>query len=191
MVRKINMTEADIIAAASGKSANFRRALAFVLPQEGMYWELVAGDSGGETEVGVTHFDYDAWRKEHALPLQPLRHMTAVEVADIYHDHYWDPCHCDDLGYGLALSLFDAAVNVGTSRAVRWLQAILGTSLDGVFGPATLAAAKRFTLAHDTLADGLNARRVAFYNEIGAPGKTNHKFLAGWLNRIAALKKIA
>lgn len=53
----------------------------------------------------------------------------------------WHAVGCHLMDPGLALIVFDAAVNCGESQAARWLQSALGvTSVDGVIGPVTRAA---------------------------------------------------
>jgi len=191
MIEHINMTIASIEATAPTASKSFKDSLTFVLQHEGIYYEVINGDAGGATEAGITWQDYNAWRKEHGLLIHDLRLMTANEIVRVYTDHYWTGVHGDDLPHGLALALFDAAVNVGKGRAVQWLQAALGVHQDGAFGSGTLTAVNAYIKAHGApaLAAAVITRRTAFYNEIGAVGKTNHKFLAGWLARVADLKK--
>lgn len=171
-------------------ATDFERALNFVLDHEGRIFEDVPGDPGGATKDGITHDDYDDFRKEHGLPVHDLRLMTDAEMQEIYTEHYWNPTHAAQFTYPVALALFDTAVNVGTGHTIKWLQTIVGVTPDGGFGPLTLNATKKYIASHSdkALASALMARRSAYYNEIGAPGKTLHKFLKGWLNRVADLK---
>jgi len=172
-------------------SANFLTALSFVLDHEGRVDENVPGDPGGATHWGVTQADYNQYRREHGLPILSVFKATEGEVDALYAAHYWAPIHGDTLPYPLALALFDSAVNVGLGRAVVWLQQTLGIEADGAFGPTTLAAAQNYIAKHGAvpLASAILTRRDAYYNTIGAPGKSLHKFLGGWLNRTADLRK--
>jgi lysozyme family protein len=47
----------------------------------------------------------------------------------------------------VALVVFNAAVQSGPTRAVRWLQQALGVAQDGIIGPKTIAAAHMADLA--------------------------------------------
>ena len=50
----------------------------------------------------------------------------------------------DQLPEGLDLCVFDWAVNSGTGRAAKKLQAMIGTVVDGGIGPNTLRAVKMY-----------------------------------------------
>lgn len=172
-------------------SANFLTALEFTLKWEGKVTEDVPGDPGGKTKWGITAADDATYRREHGLPPLDVFRETPDVLSLIYQAHYWSPVHGDALPYPLSLVLFDSAVNVGLGRAVVWLQEVLGVTADGAFGPATLAAAQNYIVHHGAvpLAAAILTRRDAYYNSIGAPGKSLHKFLAGWLARTADLHK--
>ena len=47
---------------------------------------------------------------------------------------------CDEIPNGLDLCLFDFGVNAGPGRAAKFLQKIIGTTVDGGIGPQTLNA---------------------------------------------------
>jgi lysozyme family protein len=171
-------------------SQNFSRALNFVLDHEGREVEDVPGDPGGLTKDGITHIDYDQYRREHGLPARSVVAMSPAEELAIYHQHYADPVHFDDLPYVVGLTLFDTAVNTGLGRAIVWLQKELGVDADGGFGPNTLGAANEYITKHgaSTLAMGVIARREQYYRDIAAARPALQKFLAGWTNRISDLR---
>ena len=166
-------------------------ALNFVLRWEGTTREDVPGDPGGKTFSGITQADYAAYRKEHGLPALDVFQATGEQIAAIYREHYAVPVHFEELPYNLAVVLFDTAVNCGLGRAVCWLQGVVGVTVDGAFGPKTLAATKYYIAQHSAalLASGVLLRRDSFYRKLGRPGTTLNKFLKGWLNRTAALRK--
>ena len=80
------------------------------------------GDSGGATMCGITHREYDLWRKAHGLPTQDVRKLGKDEGYSIYWASYWLP-HCAILKPGLDLFMFDTSVNMGSGRGVMLLQA--------------------------------------------------------------------
>jgi lysozyme family protein len=192
--RAIGFGLSNILASATaqGRSAAFVKALAFVLEHEGVVFETVAGDAGGATCCGITQEDYNRYRHETLNPGRSVEQITALEVANCYYAHYWAPVHADFLPSGLALALFDAAVNCGVGKAVGWLQAVLGITADGTWGTATSDALHAYVDAHGplTLTTGVMARRRLFYRTLGAPGNTDARFLAGWLNRCDDLEKV-
>ncbi len=97
------------------------------------------GDPGGATMCGITHREYDLYRKHHGLPTRDVRLMTQSEGEDIYLDFFWLP-NCPKLPAGLDLEFFDSSVNEGTTEATRILQVALGIHNDGEWGPRTQAA---------------------------------------------------
>lgn len=168
---------------------NFDNALSFVLSWEGKVNEDVPGDPGGRTHWGITQADDDAYRREHGMPTHDVFGISPEEVSTLYAAHYWTPLHGDALPYALALPLFDSAVNCGTGRAVCWLQGVLGVTVDGGFGPQTMAAVNTYLAKHPAsdLAAGVLVRRRSYYLTIGGAGKPLAKFLPGWLARVSDL----
>lgn len=69
----------------------------------------------------------------------------------------WDEASCDDLDPGLALVCFDAARQHGAGQAARWLEFVLGVTVDGAIGPAdpleAVAAFHALRLREETHAD--------------------------------------
>ena len=105
------------------------------------------------------------------------------DIETIYHDEYWNP-YCDSLPVGVDYLYFDMAVNAGPSRAAVLLQRALGVVADGRIGPVT-----REAIAHAdavTLVNTFSTEKIAFYRALHQP-----RFLLGWLNRVAFVKKQA
>lgn len=48
----------------------------------------------------------------------------------------WEEADCDRLDPGLALVCFDAARRHGAGQAARWLESVLGVTVDRAIGPA-------------------------------------------------------
>lgn len=123
----------------------FAFAFGFVLSQEAGYVDNAA-DPGGATNLGVS-LRY-AQGKGRLLDLDgdgdvdaaDIRLVTADLAASLYRADFWAPLRADDLPFPVALAAFDAAINCGTGRAARWLQAACGALQDGQIGPRTLAA---------------------------------------------------
>lgn len=150
----------------------FAAALAFTLPWEGGYVNDPA-DPGGATNKGITQAVYSDWLISHKLPVAPVQGITPETVAAIYEQKYWMPC-----GHGLPAPLdlvaFDTAVNCGVARCQEWLANGWHPTGD------TIAAARNVCDARQNHYVGLVARRP-----------TMAKFLKGWLNRLAALRRAA
>jgi len=172
-------------------SRRFPDALAVVLAREGGYVND-PDDPGGETNHGVTARVYARWRKRRGLPARSVRLIQPAEVAAIYDAEYWDPVQGDELlrlGFGVALVVFDFAVNAGVGRAIRLLQRTVGASEDGAFGPATLRALE--AAAPNAFVAGYSRAREGFYERLAARRPPLRKFLRGWLKRVAIVEREA
>lgn len=165
---------------------SFEKALSFVLNAEGGYNNDPA-DSGGATNKGITQAVYNGYRGKGAVFVS-VRNITDEEVRSIYHDNYWNTCHCEKMSDELAIAVFDTAVNAGCQRAIKILQACLDVNTDGVFGEDTLAAIGGIADSKDFVSKYLSGRS-AFYQRLVQinPGKS--KFLQGWLNRVENLRE--
>lgn len=167
-----------------------KHALPAVLLFEGSYSNN-PNDSGGATMKGITHTEYDAYRKAHRLPVQDVRRITDAEVADIYKTRYWDAVHGDDLPYPIDWLTFDAAVNMGPVTAIKLLEQALGDNPDGRVTPALLAQikAKAATLqGTHSLKTAELQKRIDRYYGIVASHPHDSVFLRGWLNRVEGLR---
>ena len=155
---------------------NFEKALKVVLHHEGG-WSDHKDDLGGATMKGVTLKTYSDWLKRPATK-DELRNISDEDLQEIYRRLYWDRVAGDRLPFGVDLCVFDMAVNAGPGRAIKILQAIVGSTPDGGIGPQTLAAvAKQNPLS--LIKQYSEARRV-FYKSLGA----YITFGKGWLRRV-------
>jgi len=118
-----------------------------------------------------------------AYPGTPIATLTLDAARAIYRRDYWDRVQGDGLPPPLALLVFDAAVNNGVGRAVRWLQAAVGVVPDGVLGPRTLAAVGAKAGQGAALLAEFQAQRLAFM--AGLP--TWRTFGLGWARRLCRL----
>lgn len=158
----------------------FEAALAFVLAWEG--GGAVTddpADPGGTTRWGISLRFY---RRLHPdAQADDIRGLAEAAAAALYRRHFWQAQHCDRLPPPLALLVFDMAVNCPSEVTVRTLQQALGVAVDGVFGPVTLAAARRRGEEETVLRD-LCAERAAYY--AGLAGFA--RYGRGWLRRTLA-----
>lgn len=126
----------------------FERSLLLVLKHEGGFVDHPR-DPGGATNLGISLryartrgslFDLD---KDGDVDADDIRVITPETAAPAYHEDFWLKVRADELPPGIDHVVFDAAVNSGPGRAVRWLQGAVGAKVDGAFGPATLRAVNR------------------------------------------------
>lgn len=145
-------------------SADFDRALAFVLRWEGGKVDN-PDDPGGRTAFGITRKTYDTFRDATGQPRRDVWEITSDEVGAIYEASYWRASGAETLSWPLSLVLFDTAVNAGVQKALAMLAESEGD------------AARYLWL------------RERFYRRLAASKPKLEKFLTGWLNRVAALRK--
>lgn len=160
-----------------------QRALEYLLEEEGG-WSDHKADKGGATMYGVTQAVYDVYRKAIHLPLQSVRNITQSEAQSLYDSSYWRLASCDKLPWPISYLVFDAAVNSGPSRAVRWMQAGLGVKSDGRVGPATLKRAQQVVESGDGQALlQIVDQRVQFLADLVKRSPSQNAFLLGWWRR--------
>ena len=106
--------------------------------------------------------------------------LTLDTARSIYKEKYWSAVRGDELPAPLALLVFDAAVNCGVSRAIRWLQVAAQCATDGIWGDQTIAAVSGKG-AH--IYSEFQAQRLSWM--VSLP--TWHIFGLGWARRICSL----
>jgi len=164
----------------------FDGALPFILRWEGGFVDHPS-DPGGRTNRGVTQRTFTAWLARNGQPSKDVKSITDDEVKAIYEADYWLPPRCNDLPSRLDLVQFDTAVNMGVGRAVRFLQAAVGCRADGQFGAETSQAIAGCD-TRTTLVAYCQSRED-FYRRLVVAKPALQVFLAGWSNRLNALRK--
>lgn len=143
---------------------NFEKSLKVLFNYEGGYTND-KDDKGGATNLGVTQYTYNAYRKKHNLPVKNVKNITAEEAKKIYYEEYWVPSGADKIeDPGFAMAIFDTSVLHGGGTAQKFLQQS-GYNLD------------KF----------LDIRRQS-YDRIVEKDHTQKKFYNGWNNRVNSLK---
>jgi lysozyme family protein len=169
--------------------SRFDECLPHILKFEGGFVDDPA-DHGGATNKGITQTVYNDYRQSKGELTESVKDISDFEVSTIYRHEYWDKCQCDNLPVPLDLCVFDASVQHGASRAIKWLQLASGTPPDGLMGEHTLYAVQQFVVDHRTheLVDSYMNTRTAFYAGIIARDPTQQKFEHGWANRMNQLE---
>ena len=135
--------------------AAFKQAIDFTLKWEGGYVHH-KDDPGGETKYGISKRSY---------PRLDIKKLTKDTAREIYYRDYWLPAKCDKKPYPVNCIHFDAAVNVGVSRAEGWYNKI----------------------GND--AEALLTRREQYYDTLVRRRRMFRTFSRGWTNRMNALRK--
>lgn len=164
-------------------AANFPAELKDELVFEGGYVNDPQ-DPGGITDFGITLATLSHFEGRQATVAE-LTGMSDATKAAIYRSMFWNVIQGDHLPSGVDLVVFDMAVNGGPGRAARMLQEAVGVPVDGMIGPATLAAASARPGA--VVVVSYSTIREQFYK--ASPNFP--RFGAGWLNRVDKCEKEA
>lgn len=153
-------------------------------------------DSGGETNFGITV----AVARENGYT-GSMASMTREIAFSIYATRYWDSVNADEilrLSEVVAEEVVDTAVNMGPSRAGKFLQRALNVlnsqtrlyadlTVDGDIGPATLSTLAAYVDVRNdlVLSKALNCLQGSFYIELAEKREKDERFVYGWLkNRV-------
>lgn len=154
---------------------NFEAALEHVLKSEGGYVNDKR-DPGGETNMGISKRSY---------PSENIKGMTRKRAGEIYRRDFWNAVRGDELPSGVDLAVFDAAVNSGPVRAIKWLQAALEVPQDGIFGAITQTALRQ--VSPEQVINRVCVHRLAFMQRLG----TWPVYGKGWQSRVDRVREAA
>jgi lysozyme family protein len=136
-------------------------------------------DAGGETKYGIA---------KNFNPGIDIRNLTLQSSKKIYESKYWNSSLAPKLPYPLSVVYFDAAINNGATPAAKFIQRALGVVDDGQIGPKTLAAIAACTDLKALCVKSLE-KRDDYFRAIVANKPVQAKYLRGWLNRTARVRK--
>jgi lysozyme family protein len=160
--------------------SDFDKAFAIIVGVEGDYSDdpKDAGNwTSGKVGIGTlkgTKYGISA----AAYPNEDIRNLTLEKSKTLYKRDYWNPVRGDELHWPLNLALFDAAVQHDPKDAIRLLQRAIGVTVDGAFGPRTLARAQ--TLNPIEASARLMRCRDTYYRSLS----TWDHHGDGWINRL-------
>lgn len=162
-------------------ASNYPRCITKVLKSEGGYVDH-KNDPGGATNYGITIGTLSRALGRPATKRE-VRDISLTLVHRIYREDYWDAVKGDELYDGFDLVVFDAGVNSGPSRGIKWFQKGLGVKADGVIGQKTLAAA----MDHK---DGVGVIKRACKARMSFLRGLRHwkSFGTGWSRRVAGVE---
>ena len=156
-------------------------------------------DPGGVTNHGVTlttlrRLGIDL-TGDGRIDRADLRRLTPERARAIFVEHYFEKPGLGRLPVALQATVFDMQVNAG-ANAIRILQELLNDmgadlAVDGVLGPATLAAAERAAqAAPDHIADAYGIARRNYYYRLADARPASRKYArrrdggkGGWTRR--------
>jgi len=168
----------------------FTRSLNVVMQMEGG-WSNHPNDPA--TMYGITAGTYRRAVRDGVIEAAPggVKDITKDQARDIYYEYYWIENNLETLDpplpVGVDLLLFDASVNQGPRRAVKFLQRAVRDSdggkiaVDGVMGPRTANAVRSLYQggARVTLLKHMTVRRMLHWSSLSKMAT----FGLGWFRR--------
>jgi lysozyme family protein len=145
-------------------------------------------DPGGATKYGVSlrtlrkigdlDFDLDV---DGDIDMDDIKLLTPEKAEEFYYEYFYQPIKIDGLKCdSLALQVFDMSINAGKVTAIKLLQQVVGSGVDGIIGPKTIACANTFT---DDIGEAFRSARKQWYKNLVSKKPVFKKFLNGWLHR--------
>lgn len=189
--------------------ANFKEAYEITMGHEGGYSNDPV-DAGGETYKGITKRfepDWEGWVIIDSLRNNPNfpkcldeNEELQEKVMEVYKRKYWDIFWGDKFdNQDIANEMFDTGVNMGTTRAIKYLQKSLNLlnrdqknysdiSEDGVIGNNTLNTLNNFLnkFKKDVkyLLKLMNLFQGMHYINYMSKSPKQERFARGWLSRV-------
>jgi len=150
-------------------------------------------DSGGATNFGIT----ESVARDNDY-FDEMSEMPKAVAFEIYDREYWNKIHGDEVikhSELIANEMMDTAVNMGCSRAVKFLQRSLNVlvedvelDVDGLMGGQSLSALTQYMNHRNddvTLCKALNCLQGAYDIELAERREKDKDFVYGWLrNRV-------
>lgn len=186
--------------------ANFKKAYEKTMGHEGGYAND-PDDAGGETYKGISRVynpSWTGWAIIDTAKTQPgfsgsldSNMMLQASVAMYYKDKYWDVNRLDDPAFAqfVGEEMFDTGVNMGVSRAAKFLQKSLNylnrngdlyelLVVDGKIGPASLSALVKCANDEEVLLSMLNTLQGQHYMNYMDDSPSQKKYARGWFKRV-------
>ena len=158
---------------------------------EGSEYEVVPGDTQGCTRWGLVLDDLKEYKldTDHngIFDCNDVKLLTREQAHDVLKKLYWDYFKADNIPHqALAEFIVDSGLNQGRVLIVKYLQNLLGVTIDGHFGPIS------FNILLDRIKidqgkatfNQLYQKRFDRYKAIVANNPSQQKFMNGWMNRL-------
>jgi lysozyme family protein len=110
-------------------------------------------------------------------------------IQGIYKGKYWDSCKCDELPNLWRYPVFSCSVNCGSRVAVQILQKCINVESDGIYGGKTTRAVREYPKKEREFVDEFCEIWSKYYDRIVEKNPSQKKYINGWKNRIANVKK--
>lgn len=154
------------------------------------YFERARGkgytkDTGGCTQTGLT---LDVFRKlKPEATASDLKNVSYEDWLSCMKRYFWDRISGDQIkSQSVADAIMDFFWNAGYN-GTRAVQSVLGVKVDGIIGKKSIAAINSRD-PFDLWAHIQSARYDYYQSRVKANPEKYKKYLAGWLNRLEAIR---
>lgn len=171
--------------------ANFENAFQLMITHEGGYVND-PDDPGGETYKGVARKSWPKWLGWHIIDL--LKRQAGFpgnldsnadlqsEVQAFYEIEFWNRISGSLIQeQSIANSIFDFAVNAGTTTSVTLAQMVAGSPADGISGSKTVGTINQ--IDPDYFLAAFTVEKIKRYVEICQKRPESKKYFFGWVTR--------
>lgn len=139
-------------------------------------------DSGGATNKGVTLSTFRSFYGSNKT-VEDLKNLSDTQWLHIFLNGYWNKCQASNINNQSIANIFvDWAWGSGPVTAIKQVQKIVGTDVDGIVGQKTLDAINKKD--PQTLFNAIKKARIEFVENLVKQRPKDAKFLQGWKNRI-------
>ena len=139
-------------------------------------------DSGGATNKGVTLSTFRSFYGFNKT-VEDLKKLSDTQWLHIFLNGYWNKCQASNINNQSIANIFvDWAWGSGPVTAIKQVQKIVGTDVDGIVGQKTLDAINKKD--PKTLFNAIKNARIEFVENLVKQRPKDAKFLQGWKNRI-------
>lgn len=191
--------------------SDFNIAYDITLSHEGGYVHD-PNDLGGETYKGISRRFWPSWpgwqiidQHKTAASGRQLQQALATDqtlqkmVRDFYYTHFWKPLRLFQLkAQYIANEMFDIAVNMNPTRAVRFAQEACNLTnrmqrdfpdiaVDGLIGPATIRTINNHPRPVN-LFNTMNILQGMHYIDQARKTPSQQLFFNGWLSRVELMR---
>lgn len=159
--------------------ASFDLAYSFLLPNEDYTpprYEVVPDPTKNDPNAqAVSGINSAYWPEDFAAIVALPQSERGPAVESFYRQRFWNQWLEQMTSNRVAAMVLDASVNQGAGWATKFLQTACGATVDGAFGPNTLAAVN--STSPEIIVPAFIEAREARYREVGGPS------LPQWLVR--------
>lgn len=134
-------------------------------------------DPGGTSKFGISKRSY---------PDEDIENLTRDRARQLYEQRLMQSNIDKILDPYLREHVFDFSVHSGPEAAVRALQRLLGVTVDGQLGPATLQEVNRRPATYPFYLAYMR-ERLLFLTRVVVKRPATLKFLTGWISRVLSI----